>query len=573
MAIRTTRMANQRARLISIASPTCAWLMGQFRVTATCIVALSVIFAALTFQGQSVEAQPEPSGTATLQGFVRDSSGRPVAGATVCLEAKDAPLTAHTDSAGAYRFSAVSQGVYSLRAEMSGYAAAMVSSIVLGQKESRTIDLTLGSAKTTDRQNLTGRPEFFDEPHFTVAGVTDTTNLGGHGSDTIVRNREALVQATVSLSEAPPGSSAPVSENATREKSLREAVKHQPEGFDANHQLGRLLVAEGKAREGLPYLERASRLNPGDDENAYELALALANSGDYERARTDVRALLALQIKSGQEKAEAHHLLGEVDEKLGNPLEAVQEYQRAAELNSSESNLFDWGAELLMHRAVEPALEVFTKGNRLYPRSVRMLAGLGASWYVHGSYDQAAQRLCEASDLDPNDPSPYFLMGKMQAVEPTQSEAIVEKLGRFVRLQPQNALANYYYAVGLWKRRKSPEDVADLAQVKSLLENAVHLDPKLGPAYLQLGVLYSERKDFSNAIAAYRLAIEATPRLEEAHFRLAQAYRQNGETANAQAELQVYAQISKEKAEETEHQRHEVQQFVYELRNPSAPPK
>jgi tetratricopeptide (TPR) repeat protein len=580
MAIRMTRMANQRARLISLASSTCAWLMGPFRVTAatyprlaTCIVALSAIFAALTVQGQSVAAQPDPSGIATLQGFVRDSSGRPVAGATVCLEAKDAPLTAHTDLAGAYRFSAVSQGVYSLRAEMSGYAATTVSSIVLGQKESRTIDLTLGSARTTGRQDLTGRPEFFDEPHFTVAGVTDTTNLGGHGSDTIVRNREALVQATVSLSEAPPGSSAPASENATREKSLRDAVKHQPEGFDANQQLGRLLVAEGKAREGLLYLERASRLNPGDDENAYELALARANSGDYERARTDVRALLTLQIKSGQQKAEPHHLLGEVDEKLGNPLEAVQEYQRAAELNPSESNLFDWGAELLMHRAGEPALEVFTKGNRLYPRSVRILAGLGASWYVHGSYDQAAQRLCEASDLDPNDPSPYLLMGKMQAVEPTPSEAIVEKLGRFVRLQPQNALANYYYAVSLWKRRKSPEDVADLAQVKSLLENAVHLDPKLGLAYLQLGVLYSERKDFSDAIAAYRQAIEATPRLEEAHFRLAQAYRQNGETANAQAELQVYAQISKENAEETEHQRHEVQQFVYELRNPSAPPQ
>jgi tetratricopeptide (TPR) repeat protein len=344
-------------------SPACAWLMGRLRDTATyprlanCIVALTVIFAALTVQGQSVEAQPKPSETATLQGFVRDSRGRPVAGATVCLEAKDAPLKAHTDSAGAYRFSAVSQGVYSLRAEMSGYAAATVSPIILGQKESRTIDLTLGSAKTTGRQDLTGRPEFFDEPHFTVAGVADATNLGGHGSDTIVRNREDLVQATVSLSEAPP-----VSENATREKSLREAVKREPEGFDVNHQLGRLLVAEGKAREGLPYLERASRLNPGDEENAYELALARANSGDYERARTEVRALLTLQIKSGQEKAEPHHLLGEVDEKLGNPLEAVQEYQRAAELNPNESNLFDWGAELLMHRAVEPALEVFTKG-------------------------------------------------------------------------------------------------------------------------------------------------------------------------------------------------------------------
>jgi tetratricopeptide (TPR) repeat protein len=208
-------------------------------------------------------------------------------------------------------------------------------------------------------------------------------------------------------------------------------------------------------------------------------------------------------------------LLGEVDERLGNPLEAVREYQRAAELNPTESNLFDWGAELLMHRAVEPALEVFTKGNRLFPRSVRMLAGLGASWYALGSYDHAAQRLCEASELNPDDPDPYLFMGKMQAVETTQSEAIVERLERFVRLQPGNALANYYYAVSLWKQRKSPENATDSAQVKILLEKAVHLDPKLGPAYLQLGVLYSERKDLSNAISAISTSDQGHPRLEE----------------------------------------------------------
>jgi hypothetical protein len=53
--------------------------------------------------------------------------------------------------------------------------------------------------------------------------------------------------------------------------------------------------------------------------------------------------------------------------KLGNPLEAVREYQRAAELDASEQYLFDWGTELLTHRALEPAAEVFTKGNRLFP--------------------------------------------------------------------------------------------------------------------------------------------------------------------------------------------------------------
>jgi tetratricopeptide (TPR) repeat protein len=322
---------------------------------------------------------------------------------------------------------------------------------------------------------LAGRPEFFDEPHFTVAGVTDTTNLGGHGSDTIVRNREALAQATASLKKEP--------------------------------------------------------LNKTDDE------------------------------------AGRHHSLADADERRGDPLEAVREYQRAAELNPSESNLFDWGAELLMHRAAEPALEVFTKGNRMFPRSVRMLTGLGAAWYARGSYEQAVQRLCEASDLNPDDPEPYLFLGKMQAVQTTQSEALTERLGRFARLQPENALANYYYAVSLWKRRKSPEDVADLAQVTSLLEKAVRLDPKLGPGYLQLGVLYSERKDFLNAILAYQQAIAATPRLEEAHYRLAQAYRQVGEASKAQAELQLYEQISKEKEEELEHRRHELQQFVYQLRD------
>jgi tetratricopeptide (TPR) repeat protein len=196
-----------------------------------------------------------------------------------------------------------------------------------------------------------------------------------------------------------------------------------------------------------------------------------------------------------------------------------------------------------------------------------MLTGLGAAWYARGSYEQAVQRLCEASDLNPDDPEPYLFLGKMQAVQTTQSEALTERLGRFARLQPENALANYYYAVSLWKRRKSPEDVADLAQVTSLLEKAVRLDPKLGPGYLQLGVLYSERKDFLNAILAYQQAIAATPRLEEAHYRLAQAYRQVGEASKAQAELQLYEQISKEKEEELEHRRHELQQFVYQLRD------
>ncbi len=553
--------------------------MGRFRVTASqsgnlriaaCVLVVIAFLVPFGLHGQS---QP-PEESATLHGFVRDSRGRPLPAATVCLHIGSGAetLSAQTDSDGSYRFAALSPGSYTLRAEMVGYSEAIFGPLVLGPKEAKSIDLTLAAQQTSPPQSSlsrtpkSGSPEFFDEPNFTVAGVTDPTNLGGHGSDTAVRNKEALAKATVSLGRTSPDSSRPKSSSGA-EKSLHETVEREPENFDANHSLGKLLVADGKAREALPYLERASRINPGDFENAYELALACAGVGEYEHAGLNVRTLLAGKDRSPQDQAKLHHLLGDVEEVQGNPLEAVQEYQHAAELDPSESNFFDWGSELLMHRAAEPAIEVFAKGTRLFPRSVRMLVGLGAAWYSQGSSELAVLRLCEASDLSPDDPTPYLFLGRIQEAETAQSELFMEKLRRFAGLRPENAMANYYYAVSLWKRRKSPEDAENVAQARALLEKAVRLDPKLGAGYLQLGILYSEQKDFSNAISAYKHAIEVSPHLEEAHYRLAQAYRQTGEAAKAKSELQLYSQISKERAKEVERDRHEIQQFVYTLRD------
>jgi tetratricopeptide (TPR) repeat protein len=510
----------------------------------------------------------EPTGNAslqgTVQGYVRDSRGRPTANATVFLQLAAEPENpvaaqtqiAHTDSEGAYRFAALRAGIYTLRAEMNGHGSATVSPVNLAQKETKKIDLILASAKSVAPQSAlpgavaTGEPdaqtpEFFDEPQFTVAGVTQATNSGGHGSDTVLRTTEALAKATVSLSKESAGSSTAATSAAT-ESSLRDAVAREPENFEANRRLGKLLVDNGRAAEGVPYLERASRFNPGDPE--------------------------------------LHHLLGDVEEKLGNPLDAVREYQRATELDPSEPNLFDWGTELLIHRALEPATEVFTKGNRRFPKSVRMLSALGVAWYARGSYNQAAQCLVNASDLAPDNPTPYMFLGKMQSVEGTPSEGSVERLRRFAQLQPDNALANYYYAVSLWKQsasavdpgRDNDRDTELSARVESLLEHAVHLDPKLGAAYLQLGILYSQRKDFSRAISAYRKAIEVNPEqvsresdetLEVAHYRLAQAYLRTGDKAKAQQELKLHDRLAKKTKENAERERRASLQFVISLQN------
>jgi tetratricopeptide (TPR) repeat protein len=495
---------------------------GHFARTGIYVAACVLVAAGAIAQSQ------DPAGNATLpaqlqgtlQGYVRDSGGRPVANATVFLqpatrtEAPSAQIqTARADSAGAYRFSALREGAYTLRAEMTGYDRAIVGPVSLAAKETKKIDLTLVPTKPSGA--AAPAPEFFDEPTFTVAGVTQATSAGGHGSDTVLRTTEALARATVSLSKEPAANSGSATSAAT-ESSLRDAVAR----------------------------------NPKD--------------------------------------AELRHRLGDIEEKVGNPLEAVREYQRAAELDPSELYLFDWGTELLTHRALEPATEVFAKGNRLFPKSVGMLVALGVAWYARGSCDQAAERLVSASDLDPDNPTPYLFLGRMQTVETTALEGSVERLRRFAQLQPDNALANYYYAVSLLKESGkqstsamgSDTDTERSARVEALLQKAVGLDPKLGAAYLQLGILYAQRADFSRAISAYQKAIEVSPAevgpqldqtLEEAHYRLAQAYLRTGDKAKAQEELELHSQLAKKTKEDAERKRREIQQFVISLRNNSFP--
>jgi len=248
----------------------------------------------------------------------------------------------------------------------------------------------------------------------------------------------------------------------------------------------------------------------------------------------------------------------DTEEKQGKALQAARQYQRAAEMDPTEAHVFDWGAELLKHRAADQAVEVFINGCRRFPRSTRMLLGLAVAFYSRGSYDQAAQRFFEAADLNPSDPAPYMFLGKISSGPVKDAPGFSERLERFAHLQPENAWANYYYAATL--SRTSHE-------ARVLLEKAVSLDPKLGDAFLLLGIVYAEQGNLTKAIAAYQSAIEAAPPMEEAHYRLAQAYRRIDEAAKAQKEIEIYQDLSQKSAQQLERERAEVQQFVFELKH------
>ena len=246
----------------------------------------------------------------------------------------------------------------------------------------------------------------------------------------------------------------------------------------------------------------------------------------------------------------------------GRSVEAVKEYQRAAEADPSEENLFAWGAELLLHRADAPAAEVFAKGHRMYPKSVRLLVGMDAAAYAQDLNDQAASRLLEASELDPTDPQPYLFLGKVQEVAKSEPKEWMTAFERYAKLRPDDARAHYFYATALEKRRQgSPDFPAREAELKK----AIALDPRYGDAYLRLGLLEAEKGELAKAVESLRKAVRFTPLPDEAHLRLAQVYRQMGETEKAKKESELYNEVSARKKEQLDRERRGLGQFVFRM--------
>ncbi len=310
-------------------------------------------------------------------------------------------------------------------------------------------DSAVGAAgKTVSTVLSQAQPQFFDEPQFTVAGVTDNTYRGGHGSDAVLRSSETLTKATASLSDESPHDS-------------------------------------------------------------------------------------------------------------GDPLQTVQALQKAAETDPSEGNIFAWGTELLSHHAPDVAARVFDSGARKYPTSQRMLLGLAVSWYAAGFYDKAAHCFFEAADLNPDSITPYTFLSQVKAPQILDNPEYHEQFAKFVRRHPENPLANYYFG-------KSVENEPDRAL--PYLQRAVVLDSNLTDAYLQLGAVLLKQGQYPAAIAALQTAIRQKPDLEEAHYRLAEAYRVTGERAKAADELARYNELSKQSAAAVEHERSEVQTFVIQLK-------
>lgn len=349
--------------------------------------------------------------------------------------------------------------------------------------------------------------------------------------------------------------------DARAEAEFKRATQAEPEDFEVNHNLGELYARTGKPKAAIPYLQAAQRANPSSYGNSYDLALAYEQAGMRAEARQEIQELLKIK-----DTPELHGLLGEIEEKNGNYMAAVNEYQRAAHMDPSESNIFYWGSELLLHQTLNPAIEVFSEGVKRYPNSARLEDGLGLALYWRDSYDDAVKALVKATDLAPADPRPYYFLSKAYERSHSQADEVIERFRRFLQLRPQNGRAAYYYAMSLWKGKQTESSGSYLDQVESLLKRAIRLDPSFAQAHFELGNLYSQQGKYAEAVPEYQRALKLDPKLVDAYYRLGQAYVHLDQKDLAQKEFQIHQQLYQQHLAEWDNEQEQIRKFVYTTR-------
>jgi tetratricopeptide (TPR) repeat protein len=338
---------------------------------------------------------------------------------------------------------------------------------------------------------------------------------------------------------------------------FRKALALEPNDYSANHNLAEFYIQSKKVIEAEPLLARAQQIKPDAYGNGYDLAMADLMLGRLGAARQTVQSLLQ-QRNSG----ELHNLLAQIDEKDGKYVAAANEFEIAARIDPSEDNLFAWGSELLLHRTYEPAVEVFRAAAQRFPDSVRLQIGLGMALYARGLYEGAISALMRAIDLNPKEPHGYAFLSRAYESSPKQASEVIQRFQRYTELEPDNAKAQYYYAMSLWKGKQLESSSLNVSKVEALLRKSIALDGSFADAHLQLGNLYADQHEYQKSIPEYQRALELDPTLSDAHYRLGTDFVHVGQKDRAQEEFALYQKLRSQHMAESDKERAEIKQFV-----------
>ena len=336
-----------------------------------------------------------------------------------------------------------------------------------------------------------------------------------------------------------------------REKRYAEARRvlngvPEPSGVPQKIAFHRLQAAVasglGEAPRAADEMRAALALAPRDPSLLLAAAAAELQAGRLNDALAHARA--------GGNTPVAMALIGDIQEKRGEYVEAAKAYQSAVALAPDrEQYRIALALEFVQHYTFEPAIAVLQQAAPRFPKSGRIRTLLGIAWYAVGRIDDAQAALLDAIAVEPKLEPAYSYLARivLESTSPPPQKA-------------RDALCGWDTGVCGALKLRAAREKDDKALAQRAMAELKRAPAASGVARCELARAYEWLEQWSEA----RTEMEACVRLDgspQNHYRLGRIYARLGLTDLARKEMEMRSEAAQRASEDVARRESAVQAF------------
>ena len=279
--------------------------------------------------------------------------------------------------------------------------------------------------------------------------------------------------------------------------------------------------------------------NPGDGKLFRIRSQILLDSGRYNEALSDAKKALSINPEDNFNfvvVGKAHRALGQIDSAL-------------MACNTAEQNGFNdpdnyllMGDLYLIIRQYKKSLDYLNKALKLAPFEPRIYYLKGMVFWETKDTVKALSNWQTSIEQDANYADGYTRLA-IHYMNMKQYNVAEQFLRSGLRLRPDDAFLNYDMGVFL-NYRHFPDSAV------SFYEKAIQLDPKLGAAKLNLGLIKYNRGSYAEVVPLLEPVSIEDPKNSTVAYYLGLAYRNTGNLAGAEAQLKRTVELNRDYVKE-----------------------
>jgi tetratricopeptide (TPR) repeat protein len=322
------------------------------------------------------------------------------------------------------------------------------------------------------------------------------------------------------------------------EAAWRSILKAHPADAEPYAHLGFLEARQEHYKQAVPFYRKALALNSAMPGLRLNLGLSLFKSGELKGAIQTFMPLLKSEPASSPEAQQVTALLGIAHYGLGE-FTAAMPYLKTAAANEPQNLQFRL---LLAHsclstRQFQCVLDTYHEILTLNAESAEADMLAGEAMDEMRNPGGAIEQFRAAVKADPKEPNVHFGLGYLLWTQNQFEEAAQEFQAELANV-PDNAQALAFLA-------DADMQTNHAADARPLLQKALQIDPRIGRAHLDLGILFADSGRNSEAIRELKEAARLIPDDANPHWRLARIYQSMGDKAQANLEFQKTKNLHK----------------------------